>query len=330
MRSNLDALCSPDVKSGRKEEVRPRSLNNIIMMEAHHEFIPPPEEKLRTETEKKPEKRGLSDYEKFWVDLERGNSADYLRHWTRERRKSFLEDGAEFLVDARDQGIQTMVFMDKSARPLALFLRALWRRIYADQDPPAMRFAVGKRESNMERGAGDQLAGQISGLYRKKDFNEKNVLFVDEEVASGETLKQTSNLFKRVFPNMRVNLGALSTTNQDVVEKYLTIKPPQGSRYKALFNQQYPSNLAQVIHSSKDRHRQTEVEEQPDSILAKAQKMPQSKKWTYRLMLVGKHQTLDEKSLEGIDDRMQEAKTEAEKERLQKIREAYEKLLPRE
>lgn len=274
---------------------------------------------------KPPEKKVL-DYEEFWFELDRENPIDYERHWTPERRKSYLEDGAEFLVDVRDQGIQTMVFMDKSARPLALFLRMLWRRVYPDKEPPEMRFAVGSRSDETNEEDKTALLRQIRELYRKKDFDKKGVLFVDEEMSTGNTLVGTSNLFKQVFPSMQVKFGALSATHPSTAEKFLTIQPPSGSYYKTFFYH-CPRNLAQVIHDSKDSHRQTEVEEQSDSIIARARKMPQKAKWTYRLMLVGKHETLDEKSLEGIDNRMKGVTTEDEKERLQKIREAYEKLM---
>lgn len=302
------------------------------MIEAIYEFTQPPEEKPRKKAESR---QGLSDYEKFWVDLEAENPLDYVRHWTPERRKSFLEDGAEFLVDVRDQGIQTMVFMDRSARPLALFLRALWRRIYPDQQPPEMRFAVGKRDWEIEKEGSDQLKKEIYNLYRKADFDGKNVLFIDEEFVTGETLMTTSDLFKQAFPGMRINFGALSVAGSTANE-LLTIQPPTGSDYKALFAGQYPGNLAQVIHNAKSSHRQTEVKEQSGSILAKRRTMPQKAKWTYRLMLVGKNQTLDEKSLQGIDERIAiveideritETKIEEERERLRKIREAYEKLI---
>lgn len=280
----------------------------------------------REKATKQLEESRPSDYEKFWIDLKAESPNDYERHWTSERRKSFLEDGAEFLVDVKDRGIETMVFMDKSARPLALFLRALWRRIFPDQEPPAMRFTIGKRWRETEARADQNFAEEISKVYRKKDFNRKKVLFVDEEISSGETLKTTSNLFQGVFPGMEIKLGAFSATEQPVADKLLTIKPPKGSYYKTLFEKEYPRNLAQVIHSSKDRHRQTEVEEQLDHIIATKRKMPQKAKWTYRLMLVGKNETLDEKSLEEIDNRITTAKTEEERERLRKIREVYEKL----
>lgn len=297
------------------------------MVEAR-KFLEAPRD--RGATTEPQEQRKLSDYEKFWVDLKTENSNDYERHWTPERRKSFLEDGAEFLIDVKDQDIQTMVFMDKSARPLALFLRMLWRRIYSDQEPPEMRFSVGKRDWETEEGADHKFIKQIGREYKKKDFSEENVLFIDEEISSGGTLMETSNLFKQAFPDMRANFGALSTTDFTVANQRLTIQPPKGSYYKTLFEKEYPHNLAQVIHSSKGSHRQTEVEEQSDSMIATAQKMPRKAKWTYRLMLVGKHETLDEKSLQGIDDRIKVAETEEEKARLRKIRQVYEKLLPHE
>lgn len=289
------------------------------MVEAR-KFLEPSRD--REATTELPEKRKVLNYEKFWIELDRENPIDYERHWTPERRKSYLEDGAEFLVDVKDRGIQTMVFMDKNARPLALFLRALWRRIYPDQEPPAMRFVVGKRYYDDET----DIKRQIRILYKKNDFNEKKVLFVDEEISSGGTLMTTSDLFKRVFPDMNIEFGAFSATDQDIARELLTINPPHGSYYKTLFDE-YPRNLAQIIYSSKGGHRQTEVEEGRHDIIAKRQHMPQKAKWTYRLMLVGKHETLDKKSLEGIDDRIKKIRTDDEKERLQKIKEAYEKLM---
>lgn len=71
-----------------------------------------------------------------------------------------------------------------------------------------------------------------------------------------------------------------------------------------------------------------EVEEMPEEPISKAKRGVEIKRTTsYLLRLLGKYETLDEKSLQGIDDRIKRARTEEEKNRLTKIREAYEKLM---
>lgn len=136
--------------------------------------------------------------------------------------------------------IDSMVFLDKSARPVAWLMRALWptlgfKEFDASGKPiiapmPEAKFANIDREqwahvmgrSEVREGQGLTLENvhpdtidSLTGLFAQKNmdaddyiakdeatlFDDKNVLIVDEVSASGDTLRMAAALFGRAFQN---------------------------------------------------------------------------------------------------------------------------------
>lgn len=287
-------------------------------------------EETRKEAVKERKQR---EYEEFWRKYEK----EYTEKgsnlvWGVEWRKGYVEQATEFLVDAHDNDVQTMVFMDKSARPLAGFFRALWKRLYPDEVVPEMRFFV----SDWQRvGNSSPIATpeQVRKAFRgyEEIFNDKNVLVVDEYILFGTTINRAKQALQGAFPAIRSIMRGGMYEHQYTKEEpvSLDIKQPEGSYYTKL-HEMWP--LGKLLWKSG-----SEVEEVPGQVFTKAKRATDEEKargkfltpktTSYPLRQVGKHETLDEKSIKGIDDRIEKAENEEERERLLKIREAYEKLL---
>lgn len=292
------------------------------MFEKSHEFIQPPKE-----PKEKPEnKKKLSDYEIFFDEFEKNHGRESF-DWTPYMRKGYLEQGVEFLVDVHDKRVDTMVFMDKRARPLAGLFRAIWARIYPDQKTPAMRFLVSRPKIIEPSGTSRDVAVDyllVRQIFAKSKpvFRKKRILFVDEEILSGDTLKKAEKIIKQAFPDIGETLfGAVGAAGEE--EGMLDIGPVWSSRPGA-------NALKNILLNTGDNlgRGELEVRETGGLPVVKAKKgMDRKLTNSYRLRQVGKYETLDKESLRGIDGRITEAETEEEQEKLKKVRAIYEKLI---
>lgn len=147
----------------------------------------------------------------------------------------------EEIVGSEDQpGYDKVVFLDKSARPLAWMLRAFWPHIAPQKRDaktreltvapmPAMRFVNidrlnWRKDPNKEieeAGARDIEDEDVAGLrsifqFRHHDKNDElvankandmdgqRILLVDEQSETGDTLKAARSLFERAFPSSKI------------------------------------------------------------------------------------------------------------------------------
>lgn len=134
--------------------------------------------------------------------------------------------------------VDTVVWLDKSARPLAWLTKDLWPLLAADSDgnvPPQPDFKFvnidrnqwtssidpeGKGVSDIEN-IDNSVIRSLRSIFlknagdRKKDLTEtidtaptqldgKTVLIVDEVVATGRTLDYATKFFERAFPEARI------------------------------------------------------------------------------------------------------------------------------
>ena len=256
-----------------------------------------------------------------------------VEHFEPEARKEYMEEGAEFLIDAREKGVETIVFMDRSARPLAGFFRALWKRLWPDERPPEMKFMVASQE-----GVG-YTAKDVARVFApaKSAFENKIVLLVDEAVVSGGTLSRAKKMLGEAFPQISEILLGGMLENREKNNASLDIRSPYGSGAYSIDGNMLGKNLCgQTEEVAKEvgfriGEAAGEAKFMPE-IPVKVHTKASRGQWlksthSYLLWRVGKHETLDEHSLKAIDKKIAEEKDIDKKSRLLKIREAYEKLM---
>lgn len=110
------------------------------------------------------DKEATSVYKAFWKEQK--------KPWPREKRKSYLKDGLEFIVQVHEQKWDTLVFRDKSARPLAGFFREIWRRLYPHETPPVMKFMADRGTSDMfkQKFPREDLELGVNNLVQRGDI----------------------------------------------------------------------------------------------------------------------------------------------------------------
>lgn len=267
------------------------------------------ERRPRPQAEKKERESGAD----YFAKIKEAAEGRTMKDFTPRLRKEYMEEGAEFLVDAHAKGVETMVFMDKSARPLAGFFRALWRRLWPDESPPEMKFMVSSSQG-VYYGSLDVARAFAPA---KSTFENKTLLLVDEMVSSGTTLETAKKLLAEAFPKAKILLGGMAKSGKGWAP--LDIHAPFASGAYSMGGNALGTNLY---------NRTREITEIPHRVHTKA-KRGQSAKQTYAYVLrqVGKHETLDENSLDAIDKKIAAEKDPDKKSRLLQIREAYEKLM---
>lgn len=110
---------------------------------------------------------------------------------------------AKGIVDFSNLIIQehpdTILLLDKSARPISHFLKSLWKYSYPGCQTPDIRFINIGREYS--RKYYDKK--QLTQLYyaNLKYMNYKKVIVADEVIEKGDTIKRARETIKKIFPN---------------------------------------------------------------------------------------------------------------------------------
>jgi hypoxanthine phosphoribosyltransferase len=93
----------------------------------------------------------------------------------------------------------TLVLLDKSARPVAQLFKAYWRHTYPKHKIPEIRF--------IDIGLGDRWGKDDNPKYLKQLYdahhaaiNGKRVIIADEAVCSGGTIRKAKKIFETNFP----------------------------------------------------------------------------------------------------------------------------------
>jgi hypoxanthine phosphoribosyltransferase len=95
----------------------------------------------------------------------------------------------------------TLVLLDKSARPVAQLLEAYWRNAYTDRQIPNIRFM----NIGLESGEKDSNPKFLKMLYNShfQALNGKTVVVADEAICTGSTLIRAKRLLGNVFPETK-------------------------------------------------------------------------------------------------------------------------------
>jgi len=109
------------------------------------------------------------------------------------------------ITRSQEEPIDTLVFLDRSARPAQYLFRVLWdelkktNKIPANQKRPAIRFInIGSvtRHSLTKPSEVEQF---MQNTYRASDLHNRRVLVVDERTHSGGSVRRTMRLLNSVF-----------------------------------------------------------------------------------------------------------------------------------
>ena len=146
-----------------------------------------------------------------------------------QERNAMQRAADNFINQAHEQGFDSLVFLDRSARPFSHLILERWKARFPDEQPPDVKFVKIGREMYSPRGSfeyptddkiKDQYAEQIHETFiqpNKKEtyFAGKKVLICDEYCGTGGTLKFAKDLFQRAIGHEAkiIGIGALSGTN---------------------------------------------------------------------------------------------------------------------
>ncbi len=294
-------------------------------------------------------------YKVFWEEFNKISHDEYFDKWQPEMRKGYLEQGAEFVVDVHERKVGVIVFLDKSARPLALFFLALWKRIFPDENPPEMRFMLGEKgkyifteemRDDIKKIQGKtreevdtmfeadevQRVEKIKQTYRASDFENQVVLVVDEYGNEGYTLTAAQNRLIGAFPAIKqVLVGAIDWQYDSTYKTpiSLDIAPPSDSPNNPCFFSSRQKKLGRNIF------RQVDYVEEPNFRLSDAPVIVSQKSGvktkptetiSHHLFQIGQFEQLDQKSMKAVDEAKQyctKRNDEEGLERVQKIKNAY-------
>lgn len=123
-----------------------------------------------------------------------------------------LAEGTISLINKNlDKDIDTIFFLDKSARPAAYLFRETWRRLLPDKKLPNVCFInIGRYQSRSRHQRQlfelPQLSDDTLNYLRKKfdGIEDDKILVADEFVNTGESLKRAVGVIGKVFPEASV------------------------------------------------------------------------------------------------------------------------------
>lgn len=150
-----------------------------------------------------------------------------------EKRRELSEAAERFVQDVHERGYDSLVFLDKSARPYAALFRARWKTLYAKEKMPDIRFANIGREKVfeiVEQDVREELSKQVRERY---DLEGKKVLIFDEYYSTGNTIKNAYSTFRGAFPSSHFDTGVLGCSDRNEMRNYhpslgpyVTFEPP--------------------------------------------------------------------------------------------------------
>ena len=268
-----------------------------------------------------------SQYQSFWKKFEQDAAGEYDVKWQPEMRKGYIEQGAEFVVDIHEREVNMIFFMDKSARPLALFFLALWKRIFPRENPPQMRFFIGefgkylwtedlrdyvkKSEGLTDEQVDNEInvtenarIEKIRQTYHQNDFKDKIVLVVDEYGNKGSTLQTAKERFTQAFPDIKQVLVGTMDWQYDSTYKApisLDVAPPADSSHNPCYYSSRKKKLGRtllhqvdyVIEGANPNH---ELNDAP-VIVDRNPGIKPTETIGYNLLQIGKFEHLDQQSI---------------------------------
>lgn len=194
--------------------------------------------------------------------------------------RTMIEFGIiELIQKAKDEQFDTLVFLDKSARPLSWIFRKSWELIYPDQKSPEIKFINPPKEM-ME--SPQTTTEQEQQLKTKEEFEDVfgehlhgKILLVDEKSSSGGSYHAVRELIQQISQYRDVELEQFDimqiwpiwksksdklTGVQDVKESFLSAPAPtQESRdlreeLKKLSERivRHFSEVSKVLHTQKE------------------------------------------------------------------------------
>lgn len=147
-----------------------------------------------------------------------------------EIRTKYVQYTEKLIANAIAEKDDYMVFLDKSARPVAWLMKSLWPVLGIDDNGdkakmPEIRFANIDREqwgliigrsTDKDGGGGinavpDERIQELHDTYTNyqgrndvPDIEAAKIRIVDEVMASGDTLRMATGMFQRAFPDAKV------------------------------------------------------------------------------------------------------------------------------
>lgn len=95
----------------------------------------------------------------------------------------------------------TVMLLDKSARPISHFLKSLWRCAYPECRTPNIRFVnIGREWSNKYKD--EKLINQLYQAHFRY-INGKNLIIADEFIEHGESITKAKKTIRRVFTDAK-------------------------------------------------------------------------------------------------------------------------------
>ena len=134
-------------------------------------------------------------------------------------RELLLEGADNFIDQAHEQGFDSLVFLDSSARIFAHLILERWKARYPHEQTPEIKFIkVDRKTRTYSQEQKKQYVRQLRESFNTSGWNHgfsfftgKKVLIVDEFTYSGGTLSFAKEIFEMAFKNKveRIGTGAI-------------------------------------------------------------------------------------------------------------------------
>lgn len=135
--------------------------------------------------------------DKFRADIDK-NKIPHIGQLDAEDIALGIVNFSNFIIQERPD---TIILLDKSARPVAHLLKSLWREIYPEFHTPNICFVNIGKKKNSKYSDEDALAE----LYKthSQNINGKKVIIADEVVVTGESISRSKEVIEKVFPSAK-------------------------------------------------------------------------------------------------------------------------------
>ncbi len=139
----------------------------------------------------------FKDYVSSPVNNERVDRAKLYMIENYEFREAIAEGALEVINKANEQNIETIFFLDRSARPFGFFVLRLYQELYPGESHPDIKFVNIGREDNGKYD--DPIAIEHAKHLFETAIDNKKVLIVDDVVKEGTTKERAFRFFQDNF-----------------------------------------------------------------------------------------------------------------------------------
>lgn len=186
-----------------------------------------------------------------------------------ERQLQDLATGTLNLINlCVEKQIDTIFFLDRSARPAAVLFRQVWQTLLSEFPKPEIRFInMGPSNQDLQEGKWS-WARRWRRMHKKLaaryiNLNTKgNILVADEYISSGATINRAKSLIKRMYPQANILATGLFLHNPSwyiYTNGLIGLSEDNSSCFKSYFSQKNHASASTILQFRQDLSKLAEL-----------------------------------------------------------------------